>query len=437
MKINTGDATPIRSRPYPTSPAKRKIIDAEIDKMLLQGVIYKRPSAWAAPVVVVPKPDGSWRFCVSYVALNGVTKKDAYPLHRADSLPSLLEGKCWFSAADLQSGFWQCPLEEDAQLKTGFVCHRGQYVFRVMPFGLCNAPSAFQRLMDHTLGDMLYKNAFIFIDDALISSVEFDEHLEHVEEMFERLKKNKLKIKLKKCHFFQTEIEYLGHLYGRAGVKPMDKNLDSLANFATPQDTKGVRSFLGVSGYYRDHVAHYASLAQPLFKLLKKGTPFPQDAQGRNCLTPLQLAAFRRIKASLLDRPLLRYPTVTLPFIVSCDTSDFATGAVLSQEYPVERQPLLVDHEVEVPQTEQTKLERGYCSKEHLFGSRYQMVFQVRASIYYSVLQYVLHRKAGFYELTDLAAQLAGLRPKAAYRCEWYGSELDRLEKEVDSACPE
>ena len=434
MKIDTGDATPIRSRPYPTSPAKRKVIDEEIDKMLLQGVIYKRPSAWAAPVVVVPKPDGTWRFCVSYVGLNGVTKKDAYPIHRADSLPSLLEGKCWFSAADLQSGFWQCPLSEEDQLKTGFVCHRGQYVFRVMPFGLCNAPSAFQRLMDHTFGDMLYKNAFIYIDDALITSVTLDDHLEHLEEMFERLKKNHLKIKLKKCHFFQDEIEYLGHLFGKDGVKPMDKNLDSLANFSTPQDTKGVRSFLGISGYYREHVPHYATLAQPLFRLLKKGIPFPQDRHGRNCLTPEQLTAFRRIKAHLLNRPLLRYPTVTLPFIVSCDTSDFATGAVLSQEYPVEKHSLLIDHDVDVPYPEQSRLEKGLYPPESLFGLKYQMVFQVRTAVYYSVLQYVLHQKAEFHELHALTLQLSQLQPKVAYRCEWYSTELARLEAELNQA---
>lgn len=144
LRINTGDAKPIKCNPYPTNQAKQNIISSEIDEMLAKGVIYRKVSAWGAPVVVVPKADGTWRFCVSYVKLNEVTVKDAYPLHRYDALPQFLLGKRYFTSCDLKSGFWQCPLSPEDQEKTSFVCHRGQFCFRVLHFGLCTPHQLFK-----------------------------------------------------------------------------------------------------------------------------------------------------------------------------------------------------------------------------------------------------------------------------------------------------
>ena len=297
--------------------------------MLLKGVIVRMISPWASPVVVVPKPDGTWRFCVSYVKLNSITKKDAYPLPRADSLPAFLKGKCWFTALDLLSGFWQVPLPEDAQLKTGFVCHRGQFVFRVCPFGLANAPAMFSRMMDAVLSDLLHEQSFVFIDDCCTASITFSDHLTHVRNVFQRFASHNLKIKLKKCQMFKTQINYLGHVFSAEGVRPLDRNLQGIRDFATPKSVKNVRSFLGMIGYYRDHIPNFADTAAPLFWMLRKGVVF-RESWGAH-----QLRAYITLKSQLLNAPLLKYPNHSLPFILTVDTSDFATGAVLSQEFPV------------------------------------------------------------------------------------------------------
>lgn len=428
MSINTGDHPPLRTVPFPTSLIKRNVISAEIDKMLLKGIISKQVSPWAAPVVVVPKPDGSWRFCVSYVGLNAITTKDSYPLHRSDTLPTFFKGKKWFSSVDAQAGFWQCPLAPEDRLKTAFVSHKGQYVFNVLPMGLCNAPSAFQRLMDHTLGDTLYRTTFIFIDDAVTCSTSFSLHLEDLEEVFSKFSDNRVRLKRTKCQFFRAEITYLGHVYSRTGCTPLLTNMQGIRDFATPRKVEHVRAFLGSVGYYRDHINNFALIATPLFRLLKKElkTKFTESWNDSS------LEAFNKLKALLVASPVLRYPDVTRPYFITCDSSDFATGAVLSQEFELTPHTGMTVHTVPVNDLDQAKFESGRYVPDSLFSPSYVLNFQVGDHLFHSVDQYVSYRRAKYFMLTELSNRILSLLPSSLYRCTGFQSELQLLQNEVD-----
>lgn len=201
--IDTGDAPPIRLRPYRTSPGQREEIDTQITDMLSQNIIQESVSPWAAPVVLVKKKDGTTRFCVDYRKLNEITKKDSYPLPRIDDTLDALQGSQIFSTLDLRSGYWQIELHPTAKEKSAFITHKGLYEFTVLPFGLCNLPSTFQRLMEHVLRGLNWKTCLIYIDDIIIYSQSFEEHLQHLEDVFLRLRQANVKLKPSKCFFRQ------------------------------------------------------------------------------------------------------------------------------------------------------------------------------------------------------------------------------------------
>jgi transposase InsO family protein len=422
LTIDTGDAEPIRTTPYPCGPKKKLMISTEIDRLVSQGICKRMCSPWGAPVVCVPKKDGTVRFCVSYVKLNAVTKRDAYPLHRFDSLPAFLRGKSIFSTLDLQQGFHQMPLHPDDQLKTAFVSHRGQFVFTVCPFGLTNAPATFQRMMDQVIGDLLYDTTFVFIDDSITASSSFDQHLSDLREVLSRYDANDLKVKLPKCYFFQPDIDYLGHNFDRMGVRPMYRNLQAISDFATPASVKDVRSFLGVIGYYREHMRSYASVAAPLFKLLKKGVVF-NDEWGEP-----HVEAFRALKRAVAQKPMLRYPDPNLPFICSTDTSDYATGAVLSQEFPVAAHPDACQVQAKVTAEQSKMFEEGWYTKDALFHPTHcQGNFQVGERLFHSVKQYIAFKKARYFLLDELADKIALLIVTPEFE-----NELSRLTVELE-----
>ena len=185
--IDTGEATPIKQRFYRTSYNNQQFIKEEIDRLLKTGLIKPSKSQWTSPVVVVEKKNGKKRLCVDYRKLNNVTKRDHYPLPRIDDMLETLQGSQWFASLDLASGFWQVELEPKDREKTTFITRFGTYEFNVMPFGLCNAPATFQRLMDTVLRDILWQYAIVYVDDINIGSKSFDDHLLHLEQVFLRL----------------------------------------------------------------------------------------------------------------------------------------------------------------------------------------------------------------------------------------------------------
>jgi hypothetical protein len=323
-RIDTGEASPIKQRFYRTSYQNQLFIKEEIQRLLAAGLIRPSKSQWTSPVVVVEKKNGKKRLCVDYQKLNAVTKKDCYPLPRIDDMLETLSGAQWFSSLDLASGFWQVELDSKDSEKSTFITRFGTYEFVVMPFGLCNAPATFQRLMDTVLRDILWQFVVVYIDDINVGSKTFEEHLEHLEQVFLRLKKAGLKLSPEKCFFFKQELPFLGHVVSRSGIQTDPEKLRTIRDFPIPKDLTQLRGFIALASYYRKFVKNFSSIAEPLNRLLKKNTPY---IWGKD-----QQMAFEKLKICLMTPPILAYPNFEKPFILYTDASTFALGAILSQK---------------------------------------------------------------------------------------------------------
>ena len=238
--------------------------------MLEQGLAVESNSPWASPVVIVPKPNGQWRFCVDFRQLNARTKKDAFPLPRIDDLLDCMHGSSFYTSLDCQSGFWQVRMDPRDQDKTAFCTPDGLFEFTVMPFGLTNAPSTFQRLMTKVLDGLTYKFVVVFIDDLSVFSKTWEEHLTHLRAVFDRLRKAGLRLNLAKSKFTRHEQKFLGFIVSQEGVKPDPGKIQAMLEFPTPQNVSDIRGFLGTTGFYRRFVQNYSALAHPLIRLTRK-----------------------------------------------------------------------------------------------------------------------------------------------------------------------
>ena len=293
--IDTGDHPPIK-QPIRRMPfVHREKISAMVDEMLAQGVIQPSVSAWSSPVVLVPKKDGTSRFCVDYRRLNGVSRKDVYPLPRINDILDTLGETKYFSSLDLCSGYWQIELHPESRPKSAFVTHRGLHEFVRLPFGLCNGPSTFQRLMEVVLSGLVWDSCFVYIDDVLVCSRTFEEHLEHLRQVFARLREANLKLKLKKCLFLQDEVSYLGHVVTREGIRPDPSKTERIKEYPVPKDVSQLRQFLGLAAYYRRFIRGFSKIAAPLNALLKKDVAFTWDGTCQQ--------AFEELKECLISAP--------------------------------------------------------------------------------------------------------------------------------------
>ena len=324
--IDTGNAPPIKQQPYRTPIVHRETISKMIDEMSKQGIVQPSISPWASPVVLVPKKDGSQRFCVDYRRLNAITKRDVYPLPRIDDILDMAGSAHYLSTLDLASGYWQVELAPDAREKSAFSTHRGLFEFTRMPFGLCNAPATFQRLMQVILTGLEGKSCFVYLDDILVVSSTFEDHLHHLAELFERLRQAGLRLKPKKCLLLRKEVPYLGHILSASGVRPDPAKIETVKSFPTPTDITKIRQFLGLASYYRRFIPAFARIAHPLHHLTKKDVPFHWDSDCE--------AAFQRLKECLVTAPILSYPHCGpgKQFILETDASGLGLGAILSQE---------------------------------------------------------------------------------------------------------
>ena len=274
-QIPTGDHEPVASPAYRLKdPAKLNFLQSEIKRMEENDIIQKSKSPWASPVVIVSKKTGDSRICIDYRKLNSITKGDAYPLPLIDDLLEKFRNASWFSTLDLASGYWQVEMEETDREKTAFICQYGLYEFKRMPFGLKNAPGTFQRLMNYVLQEYLYKFVAVYLDDIIIYSTTYEEHIKHLQLVLDAIRKAKLMIKLKKGQFCLPNLPFLGHIIGRNSLQPDPKKIKKIKELPAPQGLTELRAALGLFSYYRKFVKGFSQLAKPLTILLKKDTPY-------------------------------------------------------------------------------------------------------------------------------------------------------------------
>src|SRR3954453_2227418 len=322
-EINTANASPVAQQAYKTNPVKKEFIEREIIDMENRQLIRRSMSPWAAPVVIVEKKDEMKRFCVDYRRLNKVTKPDRFPLPRIDDLLESFRTANWFTTMDLASEYWQIEMNEEDKEKTAFITHKGLYEFNIMPFDLRNAPGTYQHLMNYILQDYIGKFIAVYLDDIIIYSKTFEQHIDHVKLIFKALRKAILKIKLKKCYFCFPNITFLGHIVGRNGIAPDPAKVEKIKNFPRPTSLKELRGALGLFSYYRKFVRDFSKIAKPMLNLLKQDVPFLWEEQ--------QQTSFEELKQRLMEAPILQYPDFTKPFVLYPDASGTGLGAVLSQ----------------------------------------------------------------------------------------------------------
>lgn len=262
--IYTTNCVPIKQRPYRLSPGKQAIVEEQLREMISAGVVEPSHSGWASPVVLPPKKDGGHRFCVDFRKVNAVTETDAYPLPNINEILESLSGASLFSTIDLNSGYWQVPMDPDSKAKTAFITHLGLYHFNVMPFGLKNAPATFQRLMENVLDGLLGEICLVYLDDIIVYSSSVTEHFERLRTVTDRLHKANLTINLKKSRFCLQEIRFLGHIVSGIGVSADPDKVEAIRSYPVPTNLKEVQRFLGLVGWYHKFVPDFSKIAQPL-----------------------------------------------------------------------------------------------------------------------------------------------------------------------------
>lgn len=330
-RIDTGDNLPVFVPPYRVGPAQTEEISRQTQQMLENNIIRPSDSPYASPVILVKKADGSYRFCIDYRKLNAITKRDVYPLPRIDDMLDALGKAIIFTTFDLESGFWQIPVHPDDIEKTAFNTQQGHYEFRVLPFGLTNAPSTFQRVMDRVLRP---HQAYckVFVDDIIIFSDTVDQHYIHVQNVLTSINNARMTIKLKKCKMGKNEVRFLGHLVSHRTIKPDPEKIAAVKAFPVPTTVVQLQSFIGLVGYYRRFIRQLSTTAEPLYKLLKKNSVWHWTLTHQN--------AFDKLKTALTSSPLLSLPDFTQTFYLHTDASLSGLGAVLCQKTDEAEHPI-------------------------------------------------------------------------------------------------
>lgn len=337
-KIRTTDDIPIHSKLYRYPQVHKEEVERQIDKMLQQNIIRHSHSPWCSPIWVVPKKEDAsgkkkWRIVVDYRKLNDKTIPDRYPIPKIEEILDKIGRSQYFSTIDLISGFHQIEIHPDDIEKTAFSTDSGHFEYLRMPFGLNNAPSTFQRLMNNVLHGLIGKTCLVYMDDVIVFSTSLQEHLEKLNQIFDRFRRCQLKIQLDKSEFLKKEAEFLGHVVTPDGIKPNPRKLEAIRKYPIPKTTREIKSFLGLIGYYRKFIKDFAHVTKPITKCLKKNAKIDVDNEEYK-------EAFNLCKQILINSPVLRPPDFSKEFILTTDASNVAIGAVLSQGDPNSDHPV-------------------------------------------------------------------------------------------------
>ena len=320
--VDVGDSAPIKQHPYRVSPMKKELLDKEVQYMLKNDIIEESQSNWSSPCILVPKHDGGFRFCTDFRKVNDKTKSDSFPIPRiADCIDQIGNAK-FVSTFDMLKGYWQVPLTQRAREISAFVTPSGLYQYKVMPFGMKNAPATFQRMVNKLVRDI--DGCEGYIDDVVIFSDNWSDHIRQIKRFFQIMREAKLTINLMKSEFGKATVKYLGHIVGQGQVRPLDAKIQTIVKYPIPTSRKELARFLGMAGYYRNFCLNFSDIAAPLTNLLSKKVKFvwTDDCQ----------LAFDKVKLLLQKSPVLKSPDYEKPFKLIIDSSDVGTGSVLVQE---------------------------------------------------------------------------------------------------------
>jgi hypothetical protein len=345
----------IASRNYQIPEALKDELQGIIDQMLRDKIIRHSNSPWNSPVILVRKKEDAskkekWRLVIDFRRLNEVTVGDSYPLPLISDILGALGKARYYTTVDLASGFHQVPLREEDRQKTAFSTPGGHFEFCNMPMGISSAPATFQRLMNTVLSGLVGTKALIYLDDIVIWGATLEEHNQRLVEVFDRLRVQSLKIEPDKCEFLRKEVYFLGYKVTADGVAMDERKIAAIINYPVPTNTKQLKAFLGLAGFYRKFVPRFSSIASPLHKLTGKNVPYVWGKE--------QVEAFQTLKDILCSEPLLQYPDFKKGFIVTCDASSTGIGSILSQG------PLGHDLPVSYASRVLTKPERNYSTIE-------------------------------------------------------------------------
>ena len=326
--IDTGESQPITQRNFRVPINWEKDIDLEVKKLLEAGIIQHSASDWCSRIVPIEKKDGKLRLCIDFRDLNKITRRDSYPMPRIDEILDKLAGASIFSTLDATSGFHQIALNPQDRHKTAFAWKGGLYEFTRMPFGLCNAPATFQRVMDKTFRAESDSHIIPYFDDIIIFSKSYEEHLSHLEQAFAKLKAAGVSLNSKKCNFAKEELKILGFIIKKGSVKPDPDKVKAIAEFQPPKTVKEMRSFLGTANVFRDFIPQMAHITKPLCETLKGTNKSSSKAIEWNREVKESFEKIKKLMSGCLERA---QPDFEKQFILTTDASDKAIGGILSQ----------------------------------------------------------------------------------------------------------
>lgn len=344
------NSVPIAMPPYRMSSEKQNILKSELKKMLCEDVIEECESPWAAPVVLIPKPDKSFRVCIDYRKLNACTVSDKYPMPQIDDLLHLAKETLYMSTIDLKSGYWQVPVAEVDRDKTAFVTPFGLFRFKRMPFGLKNAPATFQRLINRFKTGLPGLTILCYLDDIIVLSKSFGQHLSDLQQVFQHLASYNLIANREKCSFFKNEVKFLGHVITSSGIKVNPDKVNVIVDMPEPKNVRHLKGFLQTCSWYRKFVPKFSDISRPLSELTRKSAKW--------IWSDIHSNAFNKLKQLLTTAPILKQVEENKPFILRTDASNYALGAVLLQTEDSEERP------IEYASRLLTSAERNYNTTE-------------------------------------------------------------------------